>query len=116
MDRSSVISLVSESYTQDTIGQYIATETLRQVYCDVRSMYRSEWFEAGRDGLQPAYVFTMFAPDYSGEKIVEYNGKRYGVYRTYVGRNETLELYVEEKGGRNVSTDESEAGTAGNSN
>lgn len=107
MDRSTVINLVSETYTQDSIGQFVSAETTRQVYCDVRSVYRSEWFEAGRDGIKPAYVFTMFAPDYEGEKIVEYNGGRYGVYRTYVGRNETLELYVEEKGGLNVEEGDS---------
>lgn len=103
MDRSNVIILISETSTQDDIGQYIATETRKQVYCDVRSVSRSEWFEAGRDGLQPSFVFTMFAPDYEGEKIVEFNGHRYGIYRTYVARNEKIELYVEEKGGLNVN-------------
>lgn len=99
MDRSSVIKLISETYAQDAIGQYIPTEIEKQVFCDVRSVSRAEWFDAGRNGLHPEYVFTMFAPDYSDEKIIEYNGKRYGVYRTYAGRNEQLELYVESKGG-----------------
>lgn len=99
MDRSNVIYLINESYTPDEIGQYIATETKRMVFCDVRSVSRSEWFDAGRNGLHPEYLFTMFAPDYKGEKIVEYDGNRYGVYRTYVGKNEQLELYVESKGG-----------------
>lgn len=99
MDRSTVIKLIKPNYTQDSIGQYIYAETERQVYCDVRSITRAEWFEAGRNGMQPIYIFAMFGPDYEGEQIVEYEGKRYGVYRTYRGRNETIELYVEEKGG-----------------
>ena len=99
MDRSNVIYLVNETYTKDATGQSIAAETRREVYCDVRSITRTEWFEAGRAGLQPGYVFIMFAPDYQGEKIAEYNGHRYGIYRTYIGRNERIELYVEEKGG-----------------
>ncbi len=99
MDRSSVIKLISMTYTQDAIKQYVETETEREVFCDVRSVTRAEWFDAGRNGMQPIYIFTMFAPDYQGEKVVEYNGQRYGVYRTYLGRNETIELYVEEKGG-----------------
>lgn len=99
MDRSNIIYLISETYTQDAIGQPIASETRRQVFCDVRSITRTEWFDAGRNGLQPAYVFTMFAPDYENEKIVEFNGNRYGVYRTYRARNEVLEVYTEEKGG-----------------
>ena len=41
----------------------------------------------------------MFAYDYEGESIVEIDGTRYGVYRTYLGKNETLELYLEQKTG-----------------
>ena len=99
MDGSNVIKLIKETKSQDEIKQWISVETERQVYCDVRSVSRAEWFDAGREGLKPSLVFIMFAPDYEGEKIVEYSGKRYGVYRTYVGRNERIELYVEEKGG-----------------
>ena len=99
MDRSDIIYLVTENQTQDAIGQWISEETKRLVYCDVRSITREEWFNAGRDGVQPSFMFAMFSPDYQGEKIVEYNGTRYGVYRTYRGRKETMELYVEEKGG-----------------
>lgn len=115
MDRSNVISLIAETRTQDEIGQYISTETERQVYCDVWSVSRQEWFDAGRDGLKPAYVFVMFAPDYAGETIVEYDGKRYGIYRTYVGRNERIELYAEEKGGIHDQQQptQSQSGTAG---
>lgn len=105
MDRSDVIKLISETYTQDEIGQYISQETERTVFCDVRSVSRSEWFNAGRDGLQPELMFVMFAPDYQGEKIVEYKGSRYGIYRTYVGRNEQIELYAEAKGGLDGGND-----------
>ena len=101
MDRSTVIKLIKKDYTQDSIGQYVYTETEREVFCDVRSITRVEWFDAGRNGMQPVYIFTMFQPDYEDEKIVEYEGRRYGVYRTYRARNEMLELYVEEKGGLN---------------
>ena len=100
-----MIYLIAETYTQNTLLQWVTTETKRMVYCDVRSVYRSEWFEAGRNGLQPAFVFAMFGPDYEGEKIVEYNGKRYGVYRTYQGKTDTIELYVEEKGGLDEESD-----------
>lgn len=99
MDRSNVIYLISETKSQDAIGQYVSEEARKMVYCDVRSVSMTEWFDAGRDGMKPSLCFIMFAPDYEGEKIVEYNGKRYGIYRTYVGRNERIELYTEEKGG-----------------
>ena len=111
MDRSNVIKLIKETCTKDSIGQYVPTESERQVYCDVRSVTRTEWFDAGRDGMQPAYVFYMFGPDYEGEKIIEFDGKRYGVYRTYIGRNEIIELYTEEKGGISTANTSSTAST-----
>ena len=41
----------------------------------------------------------MFAPDYEGEELAEIDGVRYGVYRTYLGSNESIELYLERKTG-----------------
>lgn len=99
MDRSNVIKLIKGTKTKDEIGQLISAEIERQVYCDVWSIQREEWAEAGRNGFRPMYDFVIFAPDYEGEKIVEYEGKRYGVYRTYIGKNERIHLYSEAKGG-----------------
>ena len=67
----------------------------------VSSVIRAEFFDAGRNGLNPEYVFTMFFGDYNGERIVEYNGKRYAVYRTYHARTDIIELYVQREGGVN---------------
>lgn len=100
MDKSNIIYLIHEISEQDDIGQFVTPhEEKRQVFCDVRSITRAEWFEAGRNGMQPSLTFVMFAPDYQGEKIIEFEGRRYGIYRTYLGRNEQIELYAEEKGG-----------------
>ena len=71
------------------------------MYCQVNSVTRSEFFEGGRVGLNPEYMITMFGPDYDGQEIIIYKGKRYAVYRTYQGRNDTIEIYVERKGGTN---------------
>lgn len=101
MDRSDVIKLISVTRTQDKYGQFVDTETSRQVYCQVGSITQSEFYEGGRNGLNPEYRFTMFFADYEDETIIEYKGKRYAVYRTYLARNDKLELYVERKGGTN---------------
>lgn len=101
MDRSDVIKLISVTRTQDIYGQFVDTETSRQVYCQVGSITQSEFYEGGRNGLNPEYRFTVFFADYEDETIIEYKGKRYAVYRTYLARNDRLELYVERKGGTN---------------
>ena len=103
MDRSDVINLISMTRTQDEYGRWIATPTAKEVYCQVESVTRAEFFDAGRNGLNPEYRFTMFFGDYSGESIVEYQGKTYAVYRTYLRRTDIIELYVERKGGTNKS-------------
>lgn len=101
MVRSDVITLVAVTRTQNEYGQWIESETTKEVYCDVDSVTQSEFFEGGRNGLNPEYRFTMFFADYNDEPIVEYKSKRYAVYRTYLKRNDKLELYVERKGGTN---------------
>ena len=79
----------------------IETSVRNMVYCQVSSVQQSEFHEAGRLGLNPRFRFTMFSGDYHDEEIVEYNGKTYSVYRTYLKRSDEIELYVERKGGTN---------------
>lgn len=102
MDRSDVIKLIPVTVQEDAYGVEKPTEgTPRQVMCQVLSVTRTEFFDGGRNGLNPEYEFDVFFGDYDGERLVEYNGKRYSVYRTYHGRNDIIELYVERKGGTN---------------
>lgn len=101
MDRSEVISLVSTTHQQNEYGVFEEVTTSKDVFCQVDSITRAEFFDAGRNGLNPAFRFTMFAGDYDGERVVIYNGKSYAVYRTYYARTDVIELYVERKGGTN---------------
>ena len=105
MDRSTPIYLVSESYTEDQYGVLQPTTSKRLVYANVTSVSASEWFEGGRNGLNPEYRIRMFGPDYEGEEIVEMNSVQYAVYRTYQGRVDILELYVEKRKGKMATPD-----------
>lgn len=99
MDRSNVITLIAETFSADSIGQMVSTASTSDVFCNVQSVSQSEWFQGGQNGLKPELKVTMFAPDYSGQKEVEFKGIKYGVYRTYVRQDELLELYLERKTG-----------------
>lgn len=99
MDRSAVVTLIGETYSQNRLGNVIVTEKERDVFCKVSSVSASEFFEGGRNGLNPELRFTMFAYDYQGEKIIEFEGSRYAVYRIYKGTNDTLDVYVERRQG-----------------
>ena len=101
MDRSEVLTLVKEVKTQDALKVWHTETVMREVFAQVDSVTASEFFDGGRNGLSPEYRFTLFAPDYEGEETVIYNGRSYGVYRTYHARTDIIELYVERKGGTN---------------
>lgn len=91
---SDVLNLITETFTQDDYGNDVAQETKTEVFCEVYSISQNEFFSAGREGHRPSFRFDIFFDDYNGEKIVEYNGKRYLIYRTYQ-RDDTMELYAE---------------------
>lgn len=104
MDRSDVITLVASTKSQNAYGVWVESKTTRDVFCQVNSVTGAEFFEGGRNGLNPEFRMTMFFADYNGERELLYKDKRYSVYRTYQGRNDTIELYVERKGGTNAGT------------
>lgn len=99
MDKSNVLTLVSMIQKQDEVGNYIPEEVKRVVYCNVESVSRAEWYEAGRNGMNPQYKITVFAYDYENELVAEFEGVRYSIYRTYLKSNEDIELYLEKKAG-----------------
>ena len=113
MDRSDVIKLVTETKTKDSYGIYSTALTYREVFCNVSSVTMSEFFEGGRSGLNPEYRMTLFFGDYDGEEILEYKGKTYSIYRTYLKNTDTLELYCERKGGTNGKQAQSNSGQSG---
>lgn len=99
MDRSSTAYLVSKQWVQDEYGVQREDTTEREIYVQVDSVTASEFFEGGRNGLNPELRFTAFRFDYNGEDEIMYDGKRYRIYRTYFGRNDTIELYAERRKG-----------------
>ena len=99
MDRSVIITLLAETTTKNDYGVRETTYTERDVYAQLNSITRAEFYEAGRNGLNPEFMFSMFAGDYQGERVVKYNGETYSVYRTYFAQTDTVELYVQREGG-----------------
>ena len=112
-----VIKLISETREQDSAGVFRSETEYRQVFCQVESVTRSEFYSAGRAGLNPEFKITVFSGDYRGEELVEYNGKSYSIYRTYrVPGTDYMELYLERKGGSNgkwYTSGETDSGSSG---
>lgn len=101
MDRSDVIYLLTASRAQDSLGVWHTQTVSKRVFCEVTSVSQSEWFEGGRNGLNPEFRFRLFRYDYNGEDTAIYNGEVYSIYRTYIDKNELIDLYVQKKKGAN---------------
>lgn len=99
-----VIKLIATTYTYDKYGNRIKTETERQVFCQVRSIGRNEFYQAAQNNLHPEFVFVLsHYKDYQGETKIRYTPwgdteRTYSVIRTYrQGDSDELEIVVEEK-------------------
>lgn len=99
MDRSDVAYLVDQNWIQDDVCVHRFLPTEKMIYVQVTSVSSSEWFEGGRNGLNPELRFITNRFDYNGEEVIKYNGDLYRIYRTYVAKNDTIELYCERRKG-----------------
>lgn len=92
--------LISQTYIKDQIGQNIPVEVENEVLCHIESVGQNEFFSAGQSGINSDLKIVTQAVNYNNEEIIEYNGERYGIYRTYRKNNsDEIELYCEMKGG-----------------
>lgn len=98
-DRLTDINLISRTFTSDTIGQQVATETIKTVVAELKSINRSEWVAAHQVGYNPVVTAIVSAFDYNNEEIVEINSERYVVYRTYSRKDDYIELMLRKKVG-----------------
>ena len=94
------LTLVTETVERNDYGVEVKTEKHDEVLCKTDSVTSQEFYEGGRNGLNPEYRFVVFHGDYSGQRTVIYKGLYYGIYRTYKNGDD-IELYAERKGGTN---------------
>ena len=93
--------LVKQEETQDSMGIWQEPEeTKQEIFVTVKSASRAEFFKAAQTGNRCDFVFLTSPLDYSGENIIEWNGRRYDIYRTYYDPTlDQMELYAEERAG-----------------
>ena len=90
------LKLISRSPAwRDRRGQVIYSETSRATLCEVVPISRDEYFRGAENGINAEFEFKINPIEYNHEKIVEFEGRRYSIYRTYQAGSDTLELYAE---------------------
>lgn len=97
-----VLTLYCQEQYKDEYGVTKSHVVPKMIFCRVDSVTRAEFFDGGRNGLNPEFKFTVFSGDYNGEQTCGYRDQNYGIYRTYhVPGTDYMEIYVERKGGIN---------------
>ena len=91
--------------TYDEYGNEVIAYTDKTVYVQPRGVYNSEFYNAAQLGLQPSVTFQMAnKADYSGEKIIEWEGKQYNVIRVdWTAQRDGISLICEERVGKYVA-------------
>lgn len=91
------IGLISYTKTdlKDEYGDYVLTETTRNVFARVKSISQNEFYQAQTAGMKPAYKFVLTTSrDYLGEQRLIYAGNVYEVQRTYITPADEIEITV----------------------
>lgn len=99
MDNLKKVKLIKRAQLVDSLGEVTYSETSREVYGSVTSSSQSEWFTAHRDDINSVAQLVIYSFEYQGETVVEMDGERLSVYRTFKRSIDKLELYLEKKAG-----------------
>lgn len=79
-----VLTLIRLETTLDEYGDQVNTEIPREVFGETMSIGQKEFYQAHAVGLQPEIKFKLADHlDYENEQLVEHEGQRYRVLRTY---------------------------------
>ncbi len=85
--------LVKFNIDEDGIGNQDETDVKETpVFCDEKSVTRSEFWAAGTNDVTPEIVLVVRPYEFNGETRVDYNGVRYRIIRSYKTGPEDMEL------------------------
>lgn len=94
-----VCELISITTTQDELGQDIETEIPRQIFCSKLSVNRAEFLVAGQLNHKPQIVLVVDSDEYDEETKIDYQSKKYTIYRSFMRSDGFTELYCEVRAG-----------------
>ncbi len=95
------IILIKQTVKSDKIGQQkVISEEKNEVFCTISSVTRSEWRDAGQNGIAAELKVVMPRVNYSEERIALVDGERKAIYRTYCPEDsDEIELYLKSEAG-----------------
>ena len=91
--------LVTVSTDKDAYGVSHKSESGRSVACNVYSISSSAYYAAAQAGVKPRAVIEVRRCAYAGERIVEFEGIRYGVESALRSGSDSVKLTLVERTG-----------------
>ncbi|MGM1048400.1 MAG: phage head closure protein [Bacillota bacterium] len=93
-----VVNLISVVQDVDDAGfPTKPKEVKRETLANELSVRSAEFYAANQSGMSADTVFEVHTFEYEGERLLEHNGKRYSILRTYETSDETIELTCSDK-------------------
>ena len=99
VSKDDVCFLMSSTIIVDELLQEIEVTLPELVYCATSSIGQREFSASMQAGLKAERTIIIDHDEYDGQKEVEYNRKKYSVYRTFVRDDGNIELYCEVRTG-----------------
>lgn len=92
-----VCRLITVIKIPDASRHYTTEETAAEVFCSVsKGVARGEFYEAMKAGRRLTATFEVYEDEYEDQELLEHEGVRYKVVRTFPTGYGTLELSCEE--------------------
>jgi hypothetical protein len=91
--------LLSITTTQDSLGQFIKEEKPFMVFCSKLSITRAEFNSSGQLGHKPEIMLIVDSDSYDNERYLNYQNKKYSIYKAFQRVDHYTELYCEVKSG-----------------
>ena len=89
------VTLISQTETYDEMGVSTITEKENLIKGNYQSISAQEFFRGGEMGIKPEMIVKVWDREYNGETLLEYEGVRYIIYRTYLVSDGRVELYCQ---------------------
>lgn len=78
-----VANLIAVASAEDSDGYDTTIETRTEVFVDVKSVTREEFYRSMQAGKELVIAFDIRACDYDGQSRIEHSGKQYKIVRAY---------------------------------
>lgn len=87
--------LIAQTFTTNSVGDSIPTETHHTVFVEFQSIGLKRKIDAMATGLNVEFKLVLKdIAEYNNEKVLEYDGKRYNIQNVFIRDDQLVELTV----------------------